>query len=145
MKKSVLLLSCCFLTATLFAQQPIQGGPFISTSFVPKLADSVGVYPHFVVFGDFNSDGKPDLVVARGSSSAISVMTNTSTSGSVTFGAQLNLTASGSSHEVAAVGDLDGDGKTDILAGNWGGANSVSVFRNTTTGSSIRFAAKQDL
>jgi len=144
MKKITLLLGACVLTAYAFAQQPLPGGPFISTSFMPKQADSVGIYPHYVALADFNADGKPDLVVARGSSNVISVVPNTSTSGSVSFGAQRNLTAAGNSHEAVAVGDLDGDGKPDIVVANGNNSASISVFRNTTAGNTIVFAAEQD-
>ena len=144
MKKITLLLGALVLTVCVSAQQPTPGGPFISTSFVPKQADSVGIYPHYVVLADFNADGKPDLVVARGSSNVISVVPNTSTVGSISFGAQRDLTAAGTSHEAVAVGDLDGDGKPDIVVANGNVSNSVSVFRNTTTGNAIVFAAGQD-
>jgi hypothetical protein len=43
-----------------------------------------------------------------------------------------------------ATGDLDGDGKPDIVTSNYLGS-SVSVFRNTSTNiNAVSFAAKQD-
>ncbi|MFY7899720.1 MAG: FG-GAP-like repeat-containing protein, partial [Chitinophagaceae bacterium] len=42
-----------------------------------------------------------------------------------------------------AVGDIDGDGKIDMVSCNQS-SNSISVLRNTSTSSSINFASKQD-
>ena len=39
----------------------------------------------------------------------------------------------------AAVGDLDGDGKLDLLVANYG-ANTISIFQNTTTAGSMEVA-----
>jgi hypothetical protein len=147
-KKSLLLLCTCLLTVYGFAQQPTPGGPFIPTSFMPKKADSTGIYPHCVVFGDFNGDGKPDLFVSRGSSTVAAVIPNISTSGNIVFGPNIYLNApvgTGLDQEGAAVGDLDGDGKPDIALTSGIGQASVSIYRNTSVGAAISFAGRLDL
>lgn len=121
------------------------GQPLTSTSFVPSQNVTTGYYPHGVAVGDFNQDGKVDLVVAKGSSTTVSVLTNTTTGNTFSFNTPLEVTAAGNSHEDVATGDLDGDGKLDFVTANTWNTNSVSVFRNTTTGSTISFAAKTDL
>ncbi|RYE16903.1 MAG: VCBS repeat-containing protein, partial [Sphingobacteriales bacterium] len=73
----------------------------------------------------------------------VSVFRNISTPGSIAFGAALVLTA-GDKPESAAIGDFDGDGKPDIAVAN-SKSNIVHVFQNTTSGSTLSFAAKVDL
>jgi hypothetical protein len=119
-------------------------GPFVPTSFMPKLDITTGNYPHSAVLADFNQDGKNDIVVSRGSSSNVTILPNTS-SGSMSFGSAIHLPANGNNHEGASITDFDGDGKLDFVITNSTGLNSVSIFRNTTTGTTISFAPKLDL
>jgi hypothetical protein len=119
-------------------------GPFTSSSFMPKTDLSAGIYPHAISMADFNNDGKNDLLVCRGSSSSVSVFRNTSIVDSISFAAKSDIAVTGTSHECSATGDLDGDGKTDFVITNTFGANSVSVFRNTSSASTISFAPKID-
>jgi hypothetical protein len=114
-----------------------------STAFKPGQRLTTGAYPHCVLVADFNGDGKPDLFVAKGSSSSDAVFTNASSGGVITFSAETDLAGLGPDHQGAAVGDLDGDGKPDIVVTNGVGDTSVSVYRNTSSGGVISFAARQ--
>ena len=98
-----------------------------------------GIYPHSVVSADFNGDGKPDLFVSRGSSNQVTVLTNTSSSGSISFSSPLYFPGMPSDMQGSAVGDLDGDGKPDVVVTNGVGDTSVFVFRNSGSGSTISF------
>lgn len=117
---------------------------FTSTSFVPKVDFSTGMYPHCALLADFNQDGKNDILISRGSSNSVSVLPNTSTGSTISFGSTINFTATGNNHEGAAIADFDGDGKLDFVLTNSIGASSISVFRNITSGNTISFATRID-
>jgi FG-GAP-like repeat len=94
--------------------------------------------------GDFNGDGKPDLVVVNNkdgfrvarfgggaffSAGTVSVLLG---NGDGTLQAARN-SAVGTSPRSVAVGDFNGDGRTDVVVGNFE-SGSVSVFMNTGGG-----------
>ena len=86
-----------------------------------------------VAVGDFNTDGKPDLVVCNRDLNTVSIFLNTTTPGAASFSftSSLSLLATGVKPRWAAVGDLNNDGKPDLVVANVN-ASTVSVFRNTT-------------
>ena len=65
---------------------------------------------------DFDGDGKSDIAVTyfNALSSFVSVYRNTSTSGSISFTAPVNLPCLKNGYNIAAQ-DLDGDGKAEIV------------------------------
>jgi hypothetical protein len=93
-------------------------------TFQPKTDITTWEIPWFLATGDFNFDGKPDLVAAHYDWRRISVMINRSTNGTTLFDAP-------AMHEVAhdpysvAVGDFNGDNRLDIVSGN---SASLSVL-----------------
>jgi trimeric autotransporter adhesin len=105
-------------------------------SFAAQVSFAVGNNPESVAIGDFNGDGRPDLVVANHGSNTVSVLLNTTPPGAVVpaFAAQVDF-ATGVRPIAVAVADLNGDGKPDLAFVNvyeGTGGNSVSVLLNTT-------------
>jgi hypothetical protein len=123
-------------------------GSLGTSSFAAKVDFATGTRPLSVAIGDLDGDGKPDLAVANQNSASVSVLRNTSTSGSLgtsSFAAKVDF-ATGSFPSSVVLGDLDGDGKPDLAVAN-PGSDNVSVLRNTSISGSIvagSFAAKVD-
>src|SRR5262249_56558187 len=91
-----------------------------------------GTAPRSVAVGDVNGDGRPDLLVANSGSATVSVLLNTTAAGATTpsFAPQQTF-ATGSAPSSVAVGDVNGDGKPDLLVANIG-SGTVSVLLKTT-------------
>ncbi len=108
------------------------------TDFQPKQDFRVGDAPYTVAIGDLDGDGKPDLVVVNVASNTISVLRNTSSSGSLasgSFAAKIDF-VTGDLPYALNLNDLDGDGKLDIIIANRS-ANTISVYHNTSSIGSI--------
>jgi hypothetical protein len=128
---------------------PGGGGAFTSSAFERIVINTPsGGWPN-IENGDFDNDGKPDIVIGSNSSNGgqtISVYRNTSTPTAVSLvpaGTYLNL---GEDRTIRYIrtGDIDGDGKLDIVVSrdsNYNGIGIITVFRNTSTVGNISFAA----
>ena len=120
-------------------------GAIDATSFATKVDFTVGTTPTGVSVADLDGDGKPDLAVSNDGSNSVSILRNTATAGQIdasTFAAKVDFTT-GTQPNRLTVGDVDGDGKLDLAATNFGG-NTISLLRNTSTSGSVSFAAKVD-
>jgi fibronectin type 3 domain-containing protein len=91
---------------------------------------------------DMDGDDKPDMIVGNFGQPNVSFLLNTSSSGTISFGAPVNKAAGGAVYDVQT-GDFDGDGKQDVLVGRDGGF--VSVLRNTSTTGNINTDTRVDL
>ncbi|MGI4870774.1 MAG: FG-GAP-like repeat-containing protein [Janthinobacterium lividum] len=118
----LLLLPLLALAGPALAQAP---------TFAAQATFATGANPQNVAVADVNGDGRPDLLVANGTST-VSVLLNTTATSAATasFSTQAVFNVGNNPYSVAAA-DVNGDGKPDVLVAN-GLSNSVSVLLNTT-------------
>lgn len=109
--------------------------PTSSTFTFPSLADGTSLDLASVVAADFNGDGKPDAAAVANEAQTLAVAYGTGTG---TFQNPLTF-PTGNAPVMLAAGDLNRDGKPDLVVANSGatfgnGPAGVSVFLNTGTG-----------
>ena len=97
-------------------------------NLIPATVQSaVGAFPNFAAAGDFNNDGKMDIVVSNGNST-VSVLLG---HGDGTFQSQKtnNTDPNGTAYAIA-VGDFNGDGNADLVVTNSvaGSSDTVSIL-----------------
>src|SRR5207237_920381 len=109
------------------------GGTLESGSFPSKVDFSTGSLPTKVLIWDVDWEGRPDLLVINGEGNSFSVFRNTAVSGALdgnSFVASPSIPTPGKPGGLA-FGDIDGDGKPDVLVGIMQGGG-LGVFRNTS-------------
>jgi photosystem II stability/assembly factor-like uncharacterized protein len=102
--------------------------------------------PQDLVIADLDNDGKKDIAVAEFDVSFMSIIRNTSVPGFLSFAEKKHFLSGGYPLKLA-VGDIDGDGKKDIVVYNYFYASSestFSLFQNISTPGNILFAPKVD-
>ena len=117
-------------------------GAFTAGSFASKLDFPAGSNPTSSAIGDFDGDGRLDVVVTNTNSNTISIFQNIGSSGNIDFASKFDY-GTGSSPVSVAVGDVNGDGKLDLAVANRV-SNTVSVFRNISANGTIIFDIKID-
>ena len=120
----------------------LAAGSFASRVDLPMPSGS-GNNPYTVLVADLDGDGRLDLIAINTDSALVSVFRNLSSPGSLTtnsFATRIDL-PSGSGMRGAAVRDLNGDGRPDIVTANYG-ASTLSVFQNNSTPGNITFSSQ---
>ncbi len=119
-------------------------------SFAPRMDIAVGSYTRNIGIADIDGDGKPDIVVAEGNSdncvgcgpTGLIILRNISTPGNLAFGKPVFISTP-FKLDYMAIGDLDLDGKPDIVGGESGlnsdGGIPLYLFQNTSSNGNISF------
>jgi photosystem II stability/assembly factor-like uncharacterized protein len=79
-----------------------------------------------IVAADLNGDNKPEIIIPTATDTWIYILQNNCTKGNIVF---TTSALPGYTHSYIATGDMDGDGKTDIVTGDHNGSK-MGVYRN---------------
>jgi hypothetical protein len=120
---------------SLFANKHLSSAGFNSASLAPRI--DIGSYygVSYMFAEDFDADGKTDILFG-GSSNGFEIFKNTSQLGLPAFVRVTIGTNQYSNYSVAAIGDLNMDGKVDLLVANNGqayGDATLSIYENIST------------
>jgi hypothetical protein len=112
-----------------------------SSSFSLGTTVATASQPSGITVNDFDGDGKLDVAVVHYNSTAVNVYLNTSSVGSISFAAPVNLTGGLTFGYNISSQDLDGDGKAEIVTTRNPnpGTPSFSIFQNNSTVGSLNF------
>ncbi|MBW8800546.1 MAG: trypsin-like serine protease [Streptomyces sp.] len=109
-----------------------------------KIGGGWSQYNQLRGFGDFNGDGKADLLARKSSGGDLYLYKGTGKSGTGLFSARVKVRAGWTGYNtLAAVGDLTGDGKADFLARTTGG--TLYLYPGTGKATSEIFGTRKSL
>lgn len=110
-----------------------------AVSFDTRKDFPIGLSVQGIASGDLDLDGKPDLAFTNRDEFKITILKNISTGSVISFLPQPALSVTGNVNDLA-IGDIDDDGKSDIMVTNVSNFPAVSGFFNLTTSGEIIFS-----
>lgn len=129
-----------FLTAILFTLYCATSfGQFATNSFADKIDFSTASNPQGMTLSDLNNDGKLDILSANIGGATIGIYINTSLPGGFNYSSLSNiftLTTLSNLPQQIVTGDLNNDGKLDLVVG-YSTSNLFSVFLNNYSGGTM--------
>ena len=105
--------------------------------FAPRVDFPAGGYPAIMAVSDFDNDGKPDVAVGN-AADFMTLFRNTSTPGTIDGSSFISETIFTPAPWNATAGDVDGDGKVDLLVRNTN--SEVLIFRNNSVPGAFSFS-----
>ena len=114
-------------------------GSLDAGSFEPKVDFATGAYPTIMATGDFDGDHKTDVAVGNLDDNTISLFRNTATAGAINLSSFIREDISSPGPWNPTAGDVDGDGKLDILIRDWVSGNLL-VYKNSSSVGSFSFS-----
>lgn len=100
-------------------------------AFIPNASGAPLTALNGMATGDLRGIGRKDMVIADASTNAVQVLLN---NGNRTFATPaVSYLSGGTQTSAVAIGDVNGDGKPDIVAANFA-SNNITVFINNGSG-----------
>ena len=109
-------------------------GSLNATSFGAPLSLPVGNGSLVISIADMNGDGKLDIIIENESIFTLEIWQNSSVPGTISFFKAVDYSISGG---VVTVGDIDGDGRPDIIQMDDQYPQLLKVIKNNSTGGVI--------
>ncbi len=122
------------------------GGVFDASSFTPKIdipVTPMAYSPNHIALADFDEDGATDVAEVNSNSTGLMIYRSNGPKGTISFDAPVSFLSSIDGTNGIVARDIDGDGKTDIIAIN-SASLSITVLKNTSTAGTVSFAVQPD-
>jgi len=109
-----------------------------ASSFAPRVDYTTGAYPSIFAVSDFDGDLKQDVVVGNAADNSMSLFRNISTPGDINIGSFTSSLIASPDPWNPTAGDVDGDGKHEIIVRN--PAGDLLIYKNSSTVGSFSFS-----